>query len=369
MTTGWVFHELYMWHDTGTAATVFPPGLTVEPGEHAENPATKRRFRHLVEVAGMIDKLKPLKPAAATETDLLRFHTQDHIDRVKALSAENGGLAGDFTPFGQGSYEIACLSAGGVITALEAVVNGQATNAYALVRPPGHHAEREHGMGFCIFGNLAIAVKYAKAVHQVGRVAVVDWDVHHGNGTQQAFYDDPSVLTISLHQDGLFPIGTGSVAETGTGAGEGFNINVPLPPGCGHGAYLEAFDSVVIPSIQAFRPEIIVVASGFDAGGSDPMGRMMLHAGTYREMTRSLKQLAERLCDGRLLLTHEGGYSATHVPYCGLAVLETLTGDGTGIDDPWLPIMSEWPGQDLQPHQRAAIDQAVSAVDALKMRC
>lgn len=358
MTTGWLFHELYMWHDTGTAATVFPASLSIEPGEHAENPSTKRRLRHLVEISGLIDSLTPLRPRPATRKELERFHTPDYVAKVEALSANAGGMAGDFTPFGPGSYDIAALSAGGVLAAIEAVVNGQVENAYALVRPPGHHAERDQGMGFCLFGNVAIAAMHARAELGVERIAIVDWDVHHGNGTQQAFYDDRDTLMVSLHQDNLFPLGTGRLEEIGEGEGAGYTLNVPLPPGSGHGAYRAAFDRVVMPALRAFDPDLILVSCGFDAGGADPLGRMMLHGGIYRAMTKAVMKVAAECCEGRLVIVHEGGYSATHVPYCGLAVVEELSGIRTQIDDPWEPIMAQWGGQDLQPHQEMAIEAA-----------
>jgi acetoin utilization deacetylase AcuC-like enzyme len=365
MTTGWVFHELYLWHDTGSAATVFPAGLTIEPGEHAENPATKRRFRNLLEVSGLLDQLSVIKPIRASEADLNRFHTRDYIDEIKRLSAATGGDAGELTPFGPGGFEIACLSAGGTMAAINAVLGGQVKNAYALVRPPGHHAERDKGRGFCLFGNVAVAIMKARAEQGVGRVATVDWDVHHGNGTQQAFYEDPNVLTISLHQDRLFPVKGGGIDETGSGKGEGYNINIPLPPGSGVGAYIAAFERVVLPALRKFKPELIVVPSGFDAGGTDPLGRMMVHSGGYRHLTKLLMEVAEDVCGGRLVLSHEGGYSATNVPYCGLAVMEQLSAIRTAVDDPWLPIMEQWGQQDLQPHQEAAIDRAALAVAKL----
>ena len=366
MKTGWNFHELYLWHDTGAAATFFPPGLTIEPGEHAENASTKRRFRNLVEVSGLLDHLAPIPALALDDEDLALFHTRPYIARIKALSAERGGDASHLTPFGSGSYEIALLSAGGTAAVFDAVARGAVQNGYALVRPPGHHAERDKGMGFCLFGNVPIAIMKARAAHGIGRVAVVDWDVHHGNGTQQAFYEDPQTLVISLHQDGLFPRdGRGSRAERGEGRGLGFNINAPLPPGCGTGAYLAAFERLVIPALHAFRPEMIVVCSGFDASALDPLGRMMLHSEGYRTMTRLLMEAADDLCGGRLAMSHEGGYSASYVPYCGLAVMEQLSGVRTKIDDPFLPNFSGYPGQDLQPHQEAAITAAVEALTAL----
>ena len=366
MTTGFVHHELYLWHNTWNWAQVFQPSLTVQPGEHAENPETKRRFRNLLEVSGLLDHLLPIKARYASEDEIARFHTRPHIARIKALSAENGGDASSLTPFGKGSFEIAQLSAGGTMAAFDAVIMAQVKNAYALVRPPGHHATADTGMGFCLFGNVPIAIMHARATHRLGRIATVDWDVHHGNGTQSAFYSDPTTLTISLHQDNLFPADSGALADNGEGAGEGYNLNVPLPPGCGDGAYVAAYERVVLPALYKFKPELIVVPSGFDASGVDPLGRMMVSADGYRRMTRLLMQAADDLCGGRLVMSHEGGYSAMYVPYCGLAVLEEMTGISTGVEDPWGRHMARWGQQALQPHQNQAITAAEKLLSRIK---
>lgn len=362
MPTGFLHHELYLWHNTHNWAELYPPSLTVQPGTHAENPETKRRFRNLVEVSGLLDQLTVLKPRAATEDEIARFHTRDHIADIKTKSKSAHAEASEGTPMGQGSFEIAQLSAGGTMVALEAVLAGQVKNAYALVRPPGHHATRTTGMGFCLFANAVIAIHHARAVHGVTRVATVDWDVHHGNGTQAAFYEDPNVLTISLHQDNFYPENSGTLAETGRGAGVGANINIPLPPGSGNGAYLRAFEQVVIPALQKFKPEVIIVPSGFDASGADPLGRQMVSSTGYRAMTKLLMQAADTLCGGRLMMTHEGGYSAHYVPYCGLAVLEEMSGIKTHVTDPWAASMDVWGGQSLQPHQAALITEAARLV-------
>lgn len=363
MKTGWNFHELYLWHDTGAAATFFPAGLTIEPGEHAENAATKRRFKNLMEVAGLTDRLVRIDSVPVTEDDLALFHTRDYIRRIKAASDERGGDASTLTPFGRGSYEIACLAAGGTTALMDAVLSGAVDNGYALVRPPGHHAESDQGMGFCLFGNVPVAILKNRRKHSFSRVATVDWDVHHGNGTQAAFYSDPGVLTISIHQERLYPPDSGERKERGAGPGEGYNINVPLPAGSGHGAYLAAFEQVVVPALHRYRPELIIVPSGFDASAADPLGRMMLHSETYREMTRMLMQVADDLCGGRLMMSHEGGYSASYVPYCGLAVMEQLSGIKTHIDDPFLPVFKGYTGQSVLPHEQAAITEASGLIE------
>ena len=366
MATGFVWHELYMWHNTWNWAGVFPPSLTIQPGEHNENPETKRRLRNLIEVSGLLDHLVALKPRSATEDEVARFHTREHIASMKAKSDSGYADASQLTPMGQGSYEIALLAAGGAIVAMDAVLDGRVKNAYALIRPPGHHATRTTGMGFCLFGNAVIAIEHARATRGVKRVATVDWDVHHGNGTQSAYYSDPNVLTISIHQDNLFPAASGGLEENGEGPGVGANLNIPLPPGSGNGAYVATFERVVIPALRRFKPEVIVVPSGFDGSGVDPLGRQMVSSDAYRTMTQMLLAAADDLCGGRLIMTHEGGYSAMYVPYCGLAVLEEMAGMRTHVEDPWAPLMAQWGQQDLQPHQASLIDKAAQLIDRIR---
>ena len=366
MATGWISHELYMWHNTWNWAQVFAPGLTIQPGTHAENPETKRRFRNLLEVSGLLEQLTPIAPRPATENEVARFHTREHIANIKAISAGFGGDASYLCPMGNGSFDIALLAAGGTIEAMDAVLDGRVNNAYALVRPPGHHATADSAMGFCLFGNAAIAIMHAQAVRGVERIATVDWDVHHGNGTQSAFYDRSDVLTISLHQDNLFPPESGAVAENGSGDGKGYCLNIPLPPGCGNGAYLEAMRRVVLPALDRYKPDLIVAPCGFDASGVDPLGRMMVSSEGYRGMTAMLMEAADKHCNGRLMMTHEGGYSEMYVPYCGLAVLEQLSGITTDIEDPWQPLMNDWGQTALQAHQAEAIDRAAQLLNHIK---
>ena len=363
--TGFTFHELYLWHDIGNAPGTFLAGLHVQPGDHYEHPETKRRFRNLLEVSGLLDKLVKIRPEAATVEQLQLFHTKDYIEKIRKMSDISGGDAGEGAPFGKGSFEIASLATGGVIQLAKAVWNGEVENGYALVRPPGHHAERGRGRGFCIFGNIAVAAKFLCHDYGVKRIAIVDWDVHHGNGTQDAFYDDPNVLTISIHQDGLFPLDSGNICERGVKSGFGSNLNIPLPPGSGNGAYLSVFERVVRPALEKFVPDFIFVASGYDASVNDPLGRMMVTSSGYREMTRILIDAADTFCNGRLVVAHEGGYSLSYVPYCGLAVIEELADNRTEILDPNLAKRDDIPGQDLQSHQEDIINKAVECIELI----
>jgi acetoin utilization deacetylase AcuC-like enzyme len=364
--TGYVHHPLFYWHDTGTNAGLSPadPGAGVQPYMHFENADTKRRIAELVHVCGLLEHLHPIAPKPATVEQVARVHTAAHIEYIKAQSAlPKGGDAGDgFSPLGHGSYEIALLAAGGMIELATAVATGRVRNGYALIRPPGHHATAGAGMGFCLFNNIAVTAAHLRAELGVGRIAVVDWDVHHGNGTQSIFYGDPSVLTISLHQANCFPPDSGWIHENGEGAGAGYAVNVPLPPGTGPAGYLYAMDEVVVPALDAFAPDLILVASGFDAGVLDPLGRQMLAASSFAEMTARVMAAADRLCDGRIAVSHEGGYSPQYVPWCGLAVLETLSGVDTGFEDPLAAVVAGWISEPLLDPQRAVVDEAAKLV-------
>ncbi|MEW5298326.1 MAG: hypothetical protein WDW36_001465 [Sanguina aurantia] len=341
----------------------------MESAEHWESPQTKRRLHSLLAVSGILDQLTSLKPRHATFEELARVHAPEYIHLVRELSADDTkGLhtCGDGATFSPGGYEIAALSAGGAIVALESVMSGAVSNAYVLTRPPGHHAEKAEGMGFCIFNNIAVAAAHAIEKYGLKRVAIIDYDVHHGNGTQHLFEDSDQVMFISIHQDSNYPVYSGYVSETGTGAGAGFTINVPLPPGSGSGAYKDAFQRVVIPALEAFEPELILVSSGFDAAYMDPLGSMMLSSLDFGAFAAQLVGMAGKLCDGKILFLHEGGYSEIYVPFCGLAVLEAMSGISTGVVDPWLHEVAHWGYQALQPHQALVVDKSVAVVELLR---
>lgn len=331
----------------------------MQPLEHVENAESKRRVESLLAVNGVLEQLERLQPREATDEEIARVHTREHIERIEALSQAGGGIAGLSTPVGVHSARAARLAAGAGLTAVEAALTGGPTRAYCLVRPPGHHAERDNAQGYCIFNNVAIAACEATR-RGVERVAIVDWDVHHGNGTQQAFWDDPSVLFISMHQDGLFPLRSGALTDLGGAGAEGRTINVPLPPGSGHGAYLAAFERIVLPALAAFAPGMVLVSAGQDGGFYDPMARQMCVAETYRAMTAALVAFAEERCEGRLVMLHEGGYSSFHTPFLTAAIVCELAGLPR-IKDPSLAWTLEIPGQDLQAHQAERIDEVLRA--------
>jgi acetoin utilization deacetylase AcuC-like enzyme len=355
MATGLLHDERYFWIELGN---YLPLGPLAQPFPAMDSPDGKRRILNLLRASGIMPQLVELAPREATEEELLRVHTAEYVALVKRLSEGYGGEVGDFTAICAGGYEICALAAGGCITAVDAVLDGTVDNAFALVRPCGHHAEADRGRGFAVFSNVAVAVADARARGRVGRVAVLDWDVHHGNGTQWAFYDDPDVLAISIHQDRLYPIDSGALSERGEGPGEGFNLNIPLPAGSGHEAYVAAMERVVVPALEAYRPDLIVVACGFDANALDPLSHMICHSGTFREMTERVKAVADQVCGGRLVVCQEGGYSPAYIPYCAMPVVETLSGVRTAVEDPMWSWVCGMGGHALLPHQAAAIDAA-----------
>ena len=365
--SGLVWHETLMWHNVGVFSGLFPAGMPVQPGQHFETPEGKRRIKNLLDAVDFTDRLSRIDVRDATDDELARVHDVEYIARMVRDDREPTGSAGFDAPFTRGSVAIARRAAGGAIAAAEAVLRGDVDNAYALIRPSGHHAERAEGKGICIFNNAAVAAAHVLATSDISRVAFVDVDVHHGNGAENIFWRDPRVLTISLHQDRWFPPASGMVEHNGEGAGKHFNLNVPLPAGCGFGAYRTAFEQVVMPALDLYRPQMIFAPFGFDGGAQDPMGRMILSSNSFRYMAEQLVGAAERHASERLVLTHEGGYNESTVPFMALAVLEAISGLSSGVEDPYAVIMDTMHGHDLLPHQEAAIARSRDLLTDLKV--
>jgi acetoin utilization deacetylase AcuC-like enzyme len=333
---GFVFDDRYLQHNPGLE-THWMSGKSypfVEPILHSSNFRLVFRSKHLIDLTGLGKDLIKIEGRSATDEQIGWYHTPAYIQKVKDVSAAGGGEAGGGTPIAADGYDIACLSTGGCLAAVDAVATGKVDRSFANVRPPGHHAGADSGMGYCVWNNVVIAARYAQKQYGYKKVMILDWDVHPGNGTQDAFYDDPDILFINLFQHGIFGPGVCERDQIGGGSAAGTNINIAVPPGSGHATYLAAFKRLVEPIAAEFKPDIILVSAGQDASISDPLGRNQLVCESYRLMTESLIQLAAESCAGRLVVLQEGGYSESYAPYCTLAIVETLMERRTGIDEP-----------------------------------
>ena len=273
------------------------------PVGHPERPDRLRSIVHHLKSSGFWDSLDHRTPTPATEDHVLSVHTQKHLERIRQVCASGGGVLdeGD-THAVRGSFEAAMLAAGSVINAIDLVLGDQAAAAFCAARPPGHHAERDRPMGFCLFNNVAIGARYAQQNHAIERVAILDWDVHHGNGTQHLFEADPTVLYISLHQYPFYP-GTGAHGERGIGRGEGYTTNFPLPAGTGDEQYLSIFKNDIVPALSRYEPGVLIISAGFDAHRDDPLGGMELTEGSFARMTDLVKGIAP------IVSVLEGGYN------------------------------------------------------------
>jgi acetoin utilization deacetylase AcuC-like enzyme len=292
---------------------------------HAESAARLSRAWQVMERAGILERVERVPAREATDDELLLVHTPEHLEALRAVSQTDRVVTiGPEARSGPGSWEAASLGVGGLLECVDRVMAGELASAYALCRPPGHHASAGQAMGFCLFNPVAIAARHLQTRHGIERVAIVDWDVHHGNGTQDLFYEDGSVLFVSLHQDGLYPADIGTLDERGSGSGAGATVNVPLPAGTGDDGYRLAFERVVEPVMRRFGPQFLLLSSGHDAAASDPLGRMSVTTEGFRSLAASARSLAGELCGGRVVAFQEGGYSVDHMPLCTLATVEAL---------------------------------------------
>ena len=314
--TGLVFDRVYLEH---------LPGIT----DHPERPERLLAIMDALKKAGLLRTLVPIEPRRATELELELVHNPFYVALVRDQVATVGGLrylsTGD-TVVSPESMKVAEFAAGGVLNAVDAVMSGKVKNAFAAVRPPGHHATPDRGMGFCIFNNVAIAARYIQRFHGLQRVMIVDWDYHHGNGTQEAFYEDGSVFYFSTHHYGAYPR-TGSVEETGGGKGAGKILNVPLPVGASDAQILQAFENSLVPAARIFRPDFILISAGFDPMRNDLIGQFDITPQGFAAITRVVVQLADDLCQGRLVSVLEGGYRLDGLAESVLAHVIALRGD------------------------------------------
>jgi acetoin utilization deacetylase AcuC-like enzyme len=291
--TGLVYHPDYLRHSAGP--------------DHPERPERLEAIMSHLEECGLLAELVRIEPIEAEVEWIESVHSHEHVERIRRTAESTVAFLDPDTGMSVESYQVARLAVGGVLSAIDAVMDGRITNAFAAIRPPGHHADRNRASGFCLFNNVAIGAEYLLRHYGLRRVLILDWDVHHGNGTQAIFYDSPSVLYVSIHQYPHYP-GTGGLRERGVGKGLGFTINIPLAAGSGGQEYFEAFESIVRPAVVRFRPEFVLVSAGFDAHRDDPLAGMEMTEGGYRGMTQFVKTIADHACEGRIVSALEGGY-------------------------------------------------------------
>lgn len=309
MTTHLVYSDIYLAHDTG---------------QHPENAQRLSRTIAYLKATPLWDKVKHLAPRPATVDEIAYVHNPNYIKNIKDFCASGREYLDADTAVSASSYEAALNAAGGVLNAVDAVMAKAHSNALCLVRPPGHHAMPNHAMGFCLFNNVAIGARYAQKKHNLKKVAIIDWDLHHGNGTQDAFYNDDSVLFFSIHRFPYYP-GTGAAEDVGSGKGVGYTINVPLSFETSPAEYLREFEDVLDIQIKPYKPELIFISAGFDSYINDPLGGLGLEVPHYHELTLMVKKLANQVCQGRIVSTLEGGYNLKDLPICIAAHLAALT--------------------------------------------
>ena len=317
MKVGLVYDPVYLEHDTG---------------QHVENARRLEATISHLEQTQLKQQLALIEPRAASTEEISLVHDSHYISRIRDVAQRGGGWLDVDTLMSPDSYQAAIYAAGGAIRASEAVMDGEADSAFALVRPPGHHATSQRAMGFCLFNNVAIAAKYALAKYKLDRIIIIDFDVHHGNGTQAVFYDNPHVLYVSTHEYPFYP-GTGGIEETGGGVGEGTTINIPLSAGCGDAEYLQVFEQIIVPAARRFNPQFIMVSAGYDLHWADEIALMQVSTSGFAQMVRIIQGLADELCGGRLVFSLEGGYHLQALAYSVKATFDVLLGNA-GIEDP-----------------------------------
>lgn len=329
MATAYITHSDYTVHDLQREA-------------HAEHAGRIRAVWDVLNANGIIGQCLTISPEEATRDQLARVHTESHLDLLNRIAEQDRTIWIDPDTYAlPSSPRIARLAAGACIAAVDAIMKHDSQNALVAIRPPGHHATPSRPMGFCLYSNVAIAARHARDQYNLERVAIIDFDVHHGNGTQDVFYDDPNVLFISTHQYPFYP-GTGALRDTGTGNGVGYTLNIPLDAGNGDQNYSRLFSDIIQPALKRFRPQLILVSAGFDAHWVDPLAAMQLSLTGYANLSRSLVSAANELCEGRIAFVMEGGYDLQALSHGMLNAGYALLGRDT-ISDPYGPAKGHEP--------------------------
>lgn len=316
MKVGYVYDPIYLQHDTGF---------------HSENSSRLTSIMRYLEKTGLISELVSVKPRAATIDEIAAVHDRQYIAYAEYVARKGGAWVDIDTVMSPKSFDAAVWAAGGNLAAVDAVMTGDLNSCFALVRPPGHHATFDKSMGFCILNNIAIAAKYARAKYNLDRIAIIDFDVHQGNGTQEAFFSDPHVLYVSTHLFPFYP-GTGRVEEIGKGDGKGTTLNIPLGAGAGDYEYLQVYNQVIVPVVRRYRPQLILVSAGYDVHWADELAQMQMTTTGIAEIVRIIKKLADELCEGKIVITLEGGYHMEALATSVKATFDVLL-DKSDIED------------------------------------
>jgi len=318
-------------------------------GAHVESPDRLRVIYDMLEEERYYESATRIEPRAATDEEIFLNHDEAYLRMLERTGP--GHLDSDTVLSGR-SLEVARLAVGGCLNMADGIMSGAIEKGFAFVRPPGHHAEREKGMGFCLFNNIAVAARHLIKDHGLLRIAIIDWDLHHGNGTERSFYSEKELLYISIHQSPCYP-GTGGLMDVGIGEGEGFNVNLPLAAGAGDAEYLKAFDDIFLPIVERYSPEIMLVSAGFDPHRLDPLGGMEVSAAGFGAMGRRLSRLADRLCGGKTGFFLEGGYSLEGLKESARDLLDAVAGRR---------------GHDVPPGGDTSIDDVLERAKAVQGR-
>ena len=339
--TGIVKDERYLKHDAGFG--------------HPESPQRLGATHAMLETPEMAGHFVKIEPRYATHEEIGMIHSASYIDLVASTKGQDFVALDPDTAATPESYDVAKLAVGGLCNAIDSVVNGEVANAFALVRPPGHHAGVSNAAGFCLFNNVAIGAKYAIAKYGMKKILIIDWDLHHGNGTQAQFYSDRSVLYFSTHQYPYYP-GTGAIEEIGRGEGLGYNVNVPLKPGTDDAQYVKIFRKVLVPLSVKFQPDLVLISAGFDPYYKDPLGGMKVTPGGFAYLTRILLDVADQCCGGKAVMTLEGGYHLTGLAESIKSVLIEMR-DGTHASEDTLNRNEQDADSRIDPVIKKVMDQ------------
>lgn len=353
-----MYHESFNWHNVGEGSLIFPAGGWIQKGIVYDNQERIRTSANLLLKSGFVNEFIPIEPRHATREEMLLAHSPEYIDKLKTLSDANGGEVGWCVFIGKDSYDILTLEVGGDLNALDAVMEGKVTNAFCLQRPPGGHAEYNHGHGICVVNSFNILAHVAKKKYGLKRIMIIDWDNHYKDGIHEAWYNDPSVLYIETNQEATWA--PGYAENVGEGAGRGYNVPIPLPTGTGDLGYVHAFENIIVPIADQYKPELVIVVAGYAANMFDLLTGGQLTPQGYKKMAEMVQGIADRHCNGRLIAVMEGG-GGPSMPFCILRTLEAFSGKESAVkmeDDPFEWEMANLPQKPiLMPDQIAAVDK------------